>query len=86
MLDDVGDTAMMKSDDDGKAASFLSPFEAGFADNYERNQTCYAIDNHVNIITAIRLEKTAGWLQKGKTILEARRSRQLWFKGYEQTI
>jgi len=33
MRDDDGRTAMMKSDDDGKAASFLSPFEAGLVDN-----------------------------------------------------
>ena len=72
MRDDVVKTAMMKSDDDGKVASFLSPFEAGLIDNSERNQTCYAIDARADVIMAIRLEKTAGWLREGKTILEAR--------------
>jgi len=72
MRDNDGQTAMMRSTKKCEIASFLSPFEAGLADNNGWNQTCYAIDNHRNIIAAIRLEKTAGWLSRGKTILEAK--------------
>ena len=32
------------------------------------NQTCHAIANHADIVTAITYEKTAGWLLEGKTI------------------
>ena len=71
MRDNRGETAMMKLTGKGEIVSFLSPFEAGIADNNGWNQTCHAIDNNRDITAAIRLEKTVGWLQKGKTILEA---------------
>ena len=71
MQDNYGETAMMKSTWKGEIVSFLSPFEAGLTGSNGWNQTCHAIDNHRNIIAAIRLEKTVGWLLDGKTILEA---------------
>jgi len=72
MRDDYGVTAMMKSTKKGEIVSFLSPFEAGLVNNYEWNQTCYAINRSADLVTAVRFEKTAGWLREGKTILEAR--------------
>ena len=71
MRDHCGRTAMMKSAEKGEVVSFLSPFEAGIADSKGMNQTCYAIDRSADPVAAIRLEKTAGWLLDGKTILEA---------------
>ena len=65
MRDDAGETAMMKSTKKDEIVSFLSPFEAGLVDNDEQNQTCYAIDARADVIMAIKLEKTAGWLLRG---------------------
>ena len=52
--------------------SLVFPFEAGFVDRDDRNQTCHVIHDRADIITAVRFEKTVGWLLDGKTILEAK--------------
>ena len=72
MRDNIGKTAMMRLAKNGNIVSFLFPFEAGIADNNLRNQTCRAIYDDADVIIAIRLEKTAGWLLAGKTILDAK--------------
>ena len=70
--DNEGKTAMMFSmEKEMHIEALLSPFEAGIADSKGMNQTCYAIDRSADLVAAIRLEKTAGWLLDGKTILEA---------------
>ena len=43
MRDYSGQTAMMLFTRKGATASLLSPFEAGFVDRDDRNQTWYAI-------------------------------------------
>ncbi len=69
--DSSGKTVMMQFAGNDEIVSLVFPFEAGFVDRDDRNQTCHAIDNHRDIIKAIRFEKTVGWLLGGNTILEA---------------
>ena len=86
MRDNDGQTAMMKLVKNGEVASVLSPFEAGIADNNGWNQTCYAIYDSADVITAIRLEKTAGWLLYSNTILETRIGWHMVSKEQKQKI
>ena len=72
MQDNEGTTAMIIAARNKcfDVSELLFPFEAGMVDDYRRNQTRGANGCAGTLVQAIRLEKTAGWLFDGKTVLE----------------